>query len=365
MSWFEIFRAGKHTASNGVQKEWTENDLQKIADQYNNQNDDERHEAPIVKGHPADDKPAYGWIDKLRREGKKLFAYAKKLDPGFIKEVKDGHFLKRSAAFYPDLKLKHVGFLGAVPPAVKGMADVNFNSDKKEYEIYTFSDAIDDCGLIANNEKKPNDNSLSQIINLLFKNNGDNMDPLKEFRDALIQEVRAGLSDEVATKIAEMLNKHLPKLTDAVKQPKEGNKDNANDSKKDVPKDKTEQHSSDSKADSIYLEELKKRDAEIENLKSKQRKVEFKEYIDKETNLKGIQKTLAIELMESAHNNDSTIEFSDGTDRAKYSMLDAMKKLLSTYPETVPTNDTVEFADEADDLEKQNEIIANFNERYK
>jgi hypothetical protein len=40
--------------------------------------------------------------------------------------VRRGLFKKRSAAFYNDGTLRHVGFLGAMPPAVKGLADVAF-----------------------------------------------------------------------------------------------------------------------------------------------------------------------------------------------------------------------------------------------
>ena len=37
---------------------------------------------------------------------------------------------KRSASFYPDGRLRHVGFLGAAPPAVKGLADIGFTAEE-------------------------------------------------------------------------------------------------------------------------------------------------------------------------------------------------------------------------------------------
>jgi len=41
--------------------------------------------------------------------------------------VKQGLFKKRSIRLAPDgTRLLHVGFLGAVPPAVEGLADINF-----------------------------------------------------------------------------------------------------------------------------------------------------------------------------------------------------------------------------------------------
>lgn len=121
--WFEIFRAGTHTASNGVTKTWTEEEVQQIAENYNAQSE---HEAPIVIGHPKDNDPAFGWVEKLKVEGGKLFAKAKQLVPEFLEAVEKGLYKKRSVSLYPDGTLRHVGFLGAVPPAVKGLAELKF-----------------------------------------------------------------------------------------------------------------------------------------------------------------------------------------------------------------------------------------------
>lgn len=121
--WFEIFRAGTHTASNGVTKTWTEEEVQQIAENYNAQSE---HEAPIVIGHPKDNDPAFGWVEKLKAEGGKLFAKAKQLVPEFVEAVEKGLYKKRSVSLYPDGTLRHVGFLGAVPPAVKGLAELKF-----------------------------------------------------------------------------------------------------------------------------------------------------------------------------------------------------------------------------------------------
>ena len=47
----------------------------------------------------------------------------------FAEMVQAGRFPKRSAAFYPDGRLRHVGFLGAMPPAVKGLKNISFGND--------------------------------------------------------------------------------------------------------------------------------------------------------------------------------------------------------------------------------------------
>ena len=126
--WFEVFKSGKHTDSKGNEREWTETELQTIAEKYNEQSE---HEAPIVVGHPKDNSPAYGWIAKLKAEGGKLFAMAKdEIVPEFVEAVKKGMYKKRSISLYPDLTLRHIGFLGAVPPAVKGLKDLAFAEDE-------------------------------------------------------------------------------------------------------------------------------------------------------------------------------------------------------------------------------------------
>lgn len=120
--WVEVFRAGEQTDSSGRTKSWTTSDLEKIVNNYNAK----KHEAPVVIGHPKDNAPAFGWVAGLKTDGDKLFAKFKQLIPEFIDAVKNGLYKKRSISLYPDLSLRHIGFLGAVPPAVKGLADIKF-----------------------------------------------------------------------------------------------------------------------------------------------------------------------------------------------------------------------------------------------
>jgi hypothetical protein len=120
--WFEVFRIGRHTDSAGNTRDWTEEDLARIATSY----DPAQHEAPIVLGHPATDAPAYGWVEALQVEGGKLLARPKQLAEEFRQWVREGRYKKVSIALYPDLSLRHIGFLGAMPPAVKGLAQAAF-----------------------------------------------------------------------------------------------------------------------------------------------------------------------------------------------------------------------------------------------
>lgn len=139
-NWFEIFKAGKHTSSNGVTREYTVEDCQKIVDNYNS--NVTNHEAPIVIGHPKDNDPAFGWIEKLKLVGDTILAKPKQVVKEFAEAVQKGLYKKRSISLYPDLTLRHVGFLGAVPPAVKGLADLKFN-DASEPELFEFNEDND------------------------------------------------------------------------------------------------------------------------------------------------------------------------------------------------------------------------------
>jgi hypothetical protein len=142
--WIEVFRTGEHTASSGEAKLYTTTDLDAIVSKYKVQSD---HEAPVTIGHPANDQPAYGWVESLKRSGDVLLAKFKDVSEDFADLVKNGRFKKRSIALYPDMTLRHIAFLGAVPPAVKGLKNIAFadgeytehetNYNKKEKSMLT------------------------------------------------------------------------------------------------------------------------------------------------------------------------------------------------------------------------------------
>ncbi len=134
--WIEVFKTGMHTDSKGNTREWTEADLDRMIETY----DPKDHEAPAVIGHPKEDKPAYGWVEALKRDGKLLLAKFRQCADGFVEAVKTGRYKKRSIAVYADGTLRHVGFLGAVPPAVKGLADIKFRTGE-EFQEFEFDEA--------------------------------------------------------------------------------------------------------------------------------------------------------------------------------------------------------------------------------
>ena len=122
--WIDVCRAGEHTDSRGRAVGITPDDIAGIARRYAGEDP-----APVVLGHPKDDDPAYGWVGKLRAVGGALQAKLRKLDPAFREWVESGRYRGRSVALRGgpgNWSLRHLGFLGATPPAIEGLAPSEF-----------------------------------------------------------------------------------------------------------------------------------------------------------------------------------------------------------------------------------------------
>lgn len=137
----QILKAGRHTTRAGHAIEFSQADLASAAAAY----DPATHEAPVVVGHPKTDDPAFGWVTRLAAQGGTLEAEVDQLNPEFTEAVKAGAFKHVSAAFYapgaPEnpkpgtYYLRHVGFLGAQPPAVKGLRAVELAEGAEPVEV--------------------------------------------------------------------------------------------------------------------------------------------------------------------------------------------------------------------------------------
>ena len=142
---FEIFKSGTRTDNNGRTVTITDADVAQAAAAY----DPKLHEAPLVIGHPKTDAPAYGWVGGLHADGGVLSADFAQMDDDFVGLVQSGRYKKVSASFYPpdspsnpkpgSWYLRHVGFLGAQPPAVKGLSAINFAEDDVYVEFSEYA----------------------------------------------------------------------------------------------------------------------------------------------------------------------------------------------------------------------------------
>jgi hypothetical protein len=126
--WIEIFRAGDY----GGKGDWPANRVRQVAENF---------AAGIWKpvltppqaqiGH-RDDVPALGQVSALKEENGVLFAQFEKVHPALEQLVKDGRFPNRSAGMYVDPEgrgpmLRHVAFLGSMPPEIKGLQPIHFS----------------------------------------------------------------------------------------------------------------------------------------------------------------------------------------------------------------------------------------------
>lgn len=168
----EIFRTGRHTDIHGVPRNFTAADLAEIAGSYS----PETHEAPLVVGHPRTDAPAWGWVRALQVVGDRLMATPDQVQPAFSEAVQTGTYKKVSAAFYSPTDnhnptpgrwhLRHVGFLGAQPPAIKGLAPIAFGEgDVLDKAVVIESDAAEPAaGPAAHTPHQPDSPKQEQTV---------------------------------------------------------------------------------------------------------------------------------------------------------------------------------------------------------
>jgi plastocyanin len=146
MNPLHIFKPGTHTAQCGTTVNFTETDLAATVAAYN----PTLHEAPLVIGHPQHDAPAAGWVKSLTATAQGLIAETQQIDVTFAEQIAKGSYKKISASFYHPTApnnpvpgvyyLRHVGFLGAQPPAVKGLRPIELAEG--EPGVIHFSEAV-------------------------------------------------------------------------------------------------------------------------------------------------------------------------------------------------------------------------------
>jgi len=146
MKHVHIFRAGRYRAGDGRLVEFSEADLDATVAAYS----PALSRAPVVIGHPKTDDPAYGWVKSLRRVADGIEAEITHIHPAFAEATQAGRYKNVSACFYEPgsqvnpvkdvYYLKHVGALGAMPPAVKGLRAMEFSEREEGTVEFSESD---------------------------------------------------------------------------------------------------------------------------------------------------------------------------------------------------------------------------------
>lgn len=198
-----VFRAGPQISAQGIEREFSPDDLQEVVESYN----PGTHEAPVVIGHSGDNDgaPSYGWIKKFVREGDNLYA-----DVNFTDVAKDliknGHYKKVSVSFYsPSSPInpvkgkwsaRHLALLGASPPAVKGLEPFSFSEKDGLFDFAaTLSPETlfdEELGPTLINEKSP----LDMLKDRLEEVRGQINDSLKDLKDSQNQQPQTDVSQD-------------------------------------------------------------------------------------------------------------------------------------------------------------------------
>lgn len=143
-----VLKLGNAISADGVETFHSKRDLEDLVESYNT----DIHEAPVILGHDedknwaellsSDSRPAYGWITKAYVDGNDLYVDVDASDE-LIQFIKDKKYMKRSLAYYGrdsrnnptpgKLYMRHLAMLGASPPAIKGLKDIELaEGDNKE-----------------------------------------------------------------------------------------------------------------------------------------------------------------------------------------------------------------------------------------
>lgn len=209
---FEILKTGTFKSTDGKENTFSESDLDKIIEQYN----PKESEAPIVVGHPVTSSPAFGWIESLKREGQKLIATAKDIVPEFKELLEKKIYKKRSVSLTPDLKLRHVGFLGGALPSVKGLSDLVFADLPEDIILETDIETQPEASTIEKQDPPKADEKTKNLILTQFTEQEERIKSLqadiiaqhKNFSDLQKESAVGGMTQEEKDKVYDVLN-HL------------------------------------------------------------------------------------------------------------------------------------------------------------
>lgn len=176
--WVEVFKTGTHTDSSGNTTEYTAKVIDDIVNTYNDYvREHPNSAAPLVKGHPKDDAPALGWIERLQRTGNKMKALIGDLTEELQEDIKSKRYKNFSIALYPANNLRHIAILGAASPAVKELNPNGIVHFFAERDYVTISDVQEDSNAQnvpkitelqkqLNNEKTKNEKLESKLAEL-------------------------------------------------------------------------------------------------------------------------------------------------------------------------------------------------------
>ena len=102
--------------------------------------------APLVVGHPKTNTPAFGWLASVHADGAGLHGVPIEVDPAFAAAA--ARYPNRSLSYWPadhpgspvpgQPYIRHLGVLGATPPAIPGLRGADLAGTDDDLTILTF-----------------------------------------------------------------------------------------------------------------------------------------------------------------------------------------------------------------------------------
>ncbi len=154
----EVLRVGRFRDLHGREITIDAALLRELADSY----DPTLYQAPVVIGHPQHNSPAFGPLSDPRATPTTLEVALTDLDPDFVAAHRAKRYPQRSLSFWPAhhpdnplpdqgrAYLRHLGFLGGVAPAVKGLRGADLAAaDADVITLELAAEAVGDAGTAA------------------------------------------------------------------------------------------------------------------------------------------------------------------------------------------------------------------------
>jgi len=356
MNKIEIFKPGRFTAADGTVIELSDEGLKAIAAAY----DPKLHEAPLVIGHPKTDLPAHGWVKGLEfsESSKRLLADPDQVEPQFAEMVGAGRFKKISASFYlpdsprnpaapsPDGRkpfyLRHVGFLGAMPPAVPGLKSVSFGEDEAGTATVEFGESDSTLAWLFRSLRE-------WMISKWNKDEAEKALPgyaISDLERAATKEelLKSPQTPAPSVGFAEP-NKEEPMPL----KPEEIAAREATLTKKEVDFSEREKTITTREID---LSEREKRIKADETRLRKSGYADFVEGLAKDGKILPAQKANLVEFM-SAIAENGVVEFGEGEKKAQKAPLDFFKEFVTALPKQVSFGETAAGSADATDLSSE------------
>lgn len=295
-----VFKPGTHTAVDGRKITFTLENCIDLAESY----DPNLSEAPAVIGHPKLTAPAYAWAKSFEVKDGLVYAKLDQINPEFAEAYNAGSYKKRSLSIYlPDSPgnpkpghyyARHIGFLGAAAPAIKGLPDASFAESDGEQGAAEFSMA----------DEEFDENLISILSNL---------------RDLLIEKEGIASADLF---LPQWRLESLRAISDRKQKEKEK-----------MPQPLDASFAEQQAAIDAKNAELAKREQALLEKEQTNKRAEFAAFADelvKDGKLLPTHKTTVVEVFMSLGNEP--ISFAEGNTTVNSSPSDLIKKVLSERP---------------------------------